>query len=82
MFDYELESQGLVLVRGKIFHFSVASSSGAHPASYPVGTGGCFSPGKVAGAEAEADFSSPSSAEAKNDGAMPVLSHIYSGGGA
>jgi len=31
-------------------HHSVCTGSGAHPASYPMGTRGSFSGGKVAGA--------------------------------
>jgi hypothetical protein len=41
----------------------VQTASGAHPASYTVGTGGCFS-GR------EADYSLPSSTEIKNGGAI------------
>jgi hypothetical protein len=44
-------------------HHRVQNGSGAHPASYPVGTRGCFSGGKVAGCEA--DLSPPSSAKVK-----------------
>jgi hypothetical protein len=48
--------------------------SGAHPASYPMGTGGYFPGGKAA----EADHSSPSSTEVKNDGVIPPLHHTPS----
>jgi hypothetical protein len=44
----------------------VQTSSGAHPASYPVGTGGPF-PGVKARSGRDADHSSPSSAEVKNE---------------
>jgi hypothetical protein len=50
--------------------------SGAHPASYPMGTGG-FSPG-VKRPGREADHSLPSIAEVKNDGAIPPLPHMSS----
>jgi hypothetical protein len=44
-------------------HYHVQKVSGAHPASYPKGTGGSFPGGKAA--EREADHSPPSSAEVK-----------------
>jgi len=31
-------------------HYRVQKGSGAHPASYPMSTGGCFTGGKAAGA--------------------------------
>jgi hypothetical protein len=50
------------------FYFSlcVQTGSGAHPASYTVGTGGCF-PGGKARPGREADHSPPSSAEVKKE---------------
>jgi hypothetical protein len=42
----------------------VQNGSGAHPASYPIGTGIYFPGGKAAGCEVE--HSPPSSAEVKN----------------
>jgi hypothetical protein len=45
-------------------HHRVQNGSGAHPASYPMGTGGSFTGDKVPGREA--DHSPPSSAEVKN----------------
>jgi hypothetical protein len=42
----------------------VQTGSGAHPASYPVGTGGSF-PGSKARPGRDADHSPPSSAEVK-----------------
>jgi len=48
----------------KRWHFSVVS--GAHPASYPMGTGGPF-PGGKARPGRDADHSPPSSAEVVND---------------
>jgi hypothetical protein len=44
-------------------HHCVQNGSGAHPASYPMGTRGSFPGGKAAGREA--DHSPPSSAEVK-----------------
>jgi hypothetical protein len=45
-------------------HHRVQTCSGAHPASYSMGTGGSFSEGKLPGLET--DHSPPSSAEVKN----------------
>jgi hypothetical protein len=58
-----------------LFH-SVQTGSGYHPASYPMGTGGSFHEGN------ETDHSPPSSAEVKNDGAIPPPPHTYSWCGA
>jgi hypothetical protein len=44
----------------------VQTGSGAHPASYTVGTGGSFPGGKVR-PERDADHSPPSSAEVKKE---------------
>jgi hypothetical protein len=44
-------------------HHRVQNCSGAHPASYPMGTRGCFPGGKAAGSWT--DRSPPSSAEVK-----------------
>jgi hypothetical protein len=44
----------------------VQNGSGAHPASYPMGTGGSF-PGGKARPGRDADRSPPSSAEVKNE---------------
>jgi hypothetical protein len=44
----------------------VQTGSGAHPASYPTGTGGSF-PGGKARPGLDADHSPPSSAEVKNE---------------
>jgi hypothetical protein len=44
-------------------HHRVQNGSGAHPASYPIGTRGCFPGVKLPGREA--DHSPPSSAEVK-----------------
>jgi hypothetical protein len=48
----------------------VQTGTGAHPASYPMGTGGSFPGGKAAGPEA--NHSQPSSAEVKN-----AVGYIY-----
>jgi hypothetical protein len=55
--------------RVKNYLHVVQTGSGAHPASYPVGTGGA-SPG-VKRPGSEADHSPPSSAGVKNGGAIP-----------
>jgi hypothetical protein len=49
---YGLDDRGVgvrVLVRPRIFSLVVQTGSGAHPASYLIGTGGSFPGGKVAG---------------------------------
>jgi hypothetical protein len=51
--------------------YSVQTGSGAHSASYPMGTRGSFPGGKAAGAY----HSPPSSAEVKNAAAIPPLPH-------
>jgi hypothetical protein len=58
---------------------SVQFGSGAHLASYPVGTNGFFSGVKRQGRGA--DNSPPSSAEVKIDGAIFALSHMSSWSG-
>jgi hypothetical protein len=50
----------------------VQTGSGAHPASYPVGTGGPF-PGGKARPGRDADHSPPSSAEVKNEQELYLL---------
>jgi hypothetical protein len=50
------------------------------PASSPMGTGAFFPGVKQPGHEA--DHSPPSSAEVKNDGAVPQLCHMFSWHGA
>jgi hypothetical protein len=73
---YGLDGQGLIPFRDKSFLHSIQTSSGAHPASYPVGTGvlspGAKSPGR------EADHSPPSNAKVKNGGAIPPLPYTSS----
>jgi hypothetical protein len=54
--------------------YRVQTGFGAHPASYLTSTTD-FSSG-VKRQEREADHSSPSSAEIKNDGAIPPLHHM------
>jgi hypothetical protein len=57
----------------------VQTASGAHPASYPMGTGGSFHGGK-ARPESDADHSPPSSAEVKNEQELYLLSpHVPHG---
>jgi hypothetical protein len=54
----------------------IQTSSGAHPAFYPMGAGDDFLGGKVY--RCEADHLPPSSAKVKNGGAIPPLSHMSS----
>jgi hypothetical protein len=68
--DYGLDD-GAIEVRsptGADFSSSpcVQTSSGAHPASYPMGTRGSF-PGGKERLGCDADHSPPSSAEVKNE---------------
>jgi hypothetical protein len=53
---------------------SLQTGSGAHPASYPLDTGGSF-PGGVERQGREADHSPTSSTEVKNNGAISSLPH-------
>jgi hypothetical protein len=64
--DYELDNRGSIPDRGRGFFSSpcVPTGSGAHPASYPMGTGCSFLGGKAQPGR-DADHSSPSSAEVK-----------------
>jgi hypothetical protein len=55
-------------------HHRVQNSSGAHPASYPVGTGSYFPGVKQPGHEC--DQSPPSSAKVKNVWAIPLLTQF------
>jgi hypothetical protein len=49
---YEMDGRGSIPSRGRRFYIphKVHTTSGAHPASYPTGSGGSFPRGKVAGA--------------------------------
>jgi hypothetical protein len=64
--DYGLNDRGSIPVRGRGFFFYplVQIGSGAHPASYSMGTGGPF-PSCKARPGRDADHSPPSSAEDK-----------------
>jgi hypothetical protein len=66
MSDYGLDGRGSIPDRGRGFssNLFVQTGSGAHPASYTMGTGGSF-PGDKAGSGRHADHSPPSSAEVK-----------------
>jgi hypothetical protein len=61
------------VVRNFSLFLNVQTSSGAHPASYPMGTPGVTRPGS------ESDNSLPSTAEVKNDGAIFPLPHSRQG---
>jgi hypothetical protein len=54
---------------------SAQAGSGAHPASYPVGTGSFFPP-VVKWPGREADHLRPPNSEMKNGGAVPPLPHV------
>jgi hypothetical protein len=64
--DYGLDNGGSIPGRGRGFFSSpcVHTGSGAHPASYLMGTG-VFAPGGKARPGRDADHSPPSSAEVK-----------------
>jgi hypothetical protein len=68
--DYGLDDRAIKVRSPTGAHFScspcVQIGSGAHPASYPMGTGGSFSGGKVWPGR-DADHSPPSRAEVKNE---------------
>jgi hypothetical protein len=69
--DYRLDDRAIgvqSLAEAKDFSSSLCfqTSSEAHPASYPMGTGGSF-PGAKARPCCDADDSSPSSAEVKSE---------------
>jgi hypothetical protein len=75
--DYGLDGLGSIpgSVRFSLLH-SVQTDSGAHPASYPVGTVGSFPGLKRPGREV--DRSPLSSAEVKKGGAIPPLPNMSS----
>jgi hypothetical protein len=64
--DYGLDDRGSIPTEAEDFSSSpcVQTGSGAHPASYQMGTGGSF-PGSKARPGRDADHSPPSSAEVK-----------------
>jgi hypothetical protein len=66
MSDYGLDDRGSIPDRGRGFSSSlcVQTGSGAHPASYLMGTGGPFPWGEARPGR-DADHSPPSSAEVK-----------------
>jgi hypothetical protein len=73
---YDLDGRGSNPGMGKIFLYNVQMGSEAHPASYPMGNVDNFLGVKQPGRQA--DHSAPSSAEVKNGGAMPSLTHMSS----
>jgi hypothetical protein len=64
--DYGLDDRGSIPGRAEDFSSSscVQTGAGAHPATYPMGTG-CPFPGGRARPGRDADLSPPSSAEVK-----------------
>jgi hypothetical protein len=73
VFDYRLDNRGSIPGRGKgIFSLCVQTRSEAHPASYPMDTGGEVQPG------CDAEHSPPSSAKVNNDQELYLLSPLMS----
>jgi hypothetical protein len=70
VYDYGLDDWAIEVRSPTGVDFSsspcVQTGSGAHPGSYPMGTGGSF-PGGKARPGRDADHSPPSSAEVKNE---------------
>jgi hypothetical protein len=68
--DYGLDDRAIEVRSPTGADFSsspcIQTGSGAHSASYPIGTGGSF-PGGKARPRRDADHSPPSSAEVKNE---------------
>jgi hypothetical protein len=54
---------------------NIQTYSGAHPASYPMDTGGVFT--WVKRPEREADHLLSCNADVKNGGAIPLLPHVF-----
>jgi hypothetical protein len=78
--EFSRFSDGL-RVEGPGLNFrSVQTGSGAHPASYPMGTGALSPAVKRPGGEV--GHSPPSSAKVKNGGALPPLPNTSSWRGA
>jgi hypothetical protein len=82
---YGFDGRGLI--PGKR-NFSLLHSSqtysGAHPASYPMGAVGALFPGGAGGVKRPGRETSqlyPYTAEVKNDGVIPALSHTFHGEG-
>jgi hypothetical protein len=75
VYDYGLEDRGSIPDRAEDFSSSLCVQTGseAHPASYPMGTGGPFPGGKARHGRA-ADHSPPSGAEVKNEQELYLLS--------
>jgi hypothetical protein len=73
--DYGLDDRGSIPDRAEAFSFipCVQTGSGAHPASYPVGTGGPF-PGGKARPGRDADHSPPSRDDFKYEQELYLLS--------
>jgi hypothetical protein len=67
------DGRGSIPSTGK--RFCPIRSVQTHPASYQMGMEGCFFP-EVKRAGREADHSPPTSAELKNNGAIPPFLHI------
>jgi hypothetical protein len=75
--DYRMDDRGRSPAEVKYISpiLCVQTRSEAHPASYPMGTGGPF-PGGKALPSRDADHSPPSSAEVKNEKELFLLSSL------
>jgi hypothetical protein len=76
--NYGLDGQNLIPGKGKRFlcFLQHQNGFGAHSASYPMGTWGCF-PGIKLGREADYSAPSSSSAEVKNGAILPSPTRFY-----
>jgi hypothetical protein len=72
-----LDSRSLNPSGGTVVLHNVRTNSRAHPASYPMGAGGCFPRGEVTGG-IKLTHSLPASAEVKNGGAILPRLHVSS----
>jgi hypothetical protein len=75
---YGLDNRDLNPAKGKrlLSLYNVQPGSGAHPAFYPMGTGGSIS--RVKRPRRKTDRSPPSRAEGENGGAIPLFPNTLS----
>jgi hypothetical protein len=66
---------GWTVARDSSLLHRLQTASGAHPASYPMGTGAVLTGAKRL--RREADRSPPSNAKVKNNGVVPPLPHVF-----
>jgi hypothetical protein len=74
--DWAMQVQSLTEAKNFSSNLWVQASSGAHPASCPMGTGGPF-PGDKARPGRDADHSPPSSAKVENEWELYLLSLLH-----